>query len=159
MGKKRLRLIDDDTDTKKRKKKKLKKKEVKKEYRWAGLSQRTELDDDLIEQVADLVSKGHAYRDIADRFCIPNTQLFAWRNHGERYLAGEEKEEWEICSKFVLALRAASGTYGMNLTNRIHNDIDWNRSLKVAERRMPEVYGVNPLGGPDDSFSSEEQFL
>ena len=128
-------------------------------YKYARRTARTRIDYETIEYICRRVAKGRPLRDIANSMCLSPATLNEWRRRGEIYIDNKNPEEWAIFGDFVLGMRAASGDYACRLSDKIHKSDDWFRSLKIAERRMPETYSSNPQGGSDQIYDPDEQFL
>lgn len=129
-------------------------------YRFAGRKLRTRLDYDTIEEICVSVAEyGTPFSDLANSLAICPTMLTEWRRRGDNYRLAGGPPEHEIFGDFVAALVIAAGEYAVKLNANIQRSKDWFRFLKIAERRMPETYGVNPQGGSDQVFNPDDKFL
>lgn len=128
-------------------------------YKYARRSPKCRLDYELIEFICVRIARGIPLTAIANSLCLEPTMLHEWRRRGESFIHNGSPEDWEIFGDFVMGMRAASGDYAGTLAKRIHKSKDWFRFFKIAERRMPETFGVDPRGGSDDIYDPDEEFL
>ncbi len=128
-------------------------------YKYARRKIRTSIDHDLIEIICVRVSKGNALCDVANSLCLMPATLNEWKRRGEVYLDTQSNPEWAIYGDLALGLRAAMGDYASMIGRKIHKDKEWFRNLKIAERRMPETYAVDPQGGSESTYDPDENFL
>ena len=129
-------------------------------YRFAGRKLRTDLDYDTIETICVSVADfGTPFADLANSVAIAPMTLTEWRRKGDNYAMAGGPANHEIYGDFVAALTIAAGTYAVSLNRDIQRSKEWFRFLKIAERRMPETYGVNPQGGHDQVYNPDDKFL
>lgn len=129
-------------------------------YRFAGRKLRTLLDYDMIETICVSVAEyGTPFSDLANSLAIAPMTLMEWRRKGDNYQLTGGPDKHEVFGDFVAALTIAAGEYAVKLNANIQRSKDWYRFLRIAERRMPETYGINPQGGSDQVYNPDDKFL
>lgn len=114
----------------------------------------------MIETICVSVAEyGTPFSDLANSLAIAPMTLTEWRRKGDAFQLTGGPAKHEIFGDFVGALTIAAGEYAVGLNANIQRSKDWFRFLKIAERRMPETYGVNPQGGHDQIFNPDDKFL
>jgi hypothetical protein len=132
----------------------------KRTYKYAGRRPCTRLDFDTIEKIAELTAAGNPMVEIAKKLLLLNDHLREWKRRGDIFVKNAAPENWAIYGDLVLATMAASGDYAIEINKRLHTrKDDWFRFFKIAERRMPHVYGRDPLGGHDEELNADDQYL
>lgn len=130
------------------------------ECRYTNSKKRDQLDENVIETICLAVSRGIPLGAAAESLGIQPSRLGQWKIAGEKYLeVGNGDEHDELCARMATGLRMASGEYRCELSNMIHNDDDWFRFLKIAERRDPQNYQVDPKGGREEEYDDTDEFL
>lgn len=133
----------------------------KSKYLYAYPETTSKLTDDVVEKMCELIACGHSFAEICGWLGIDPGVLQKWRRRGEAVIAGDEPDDrdWEIYGRWLRAMRKAAAKYIMTIEGHLHTSKDWFRFFKIAERRMPAVYGQMSRLPVEDDYDPDEAFL
>lgn len=122
------------------------------------------LTEQMIEQVADFMTKGVPINTICDFLGVLSGTFYAWVKQGELYLAsGGTPAEAQMQGQLVQRMRQADALYKMGLIERVNQDgrKDWVRIMTLLERRERRSFGRQETQGHGTQGDAEpdERYL